>query len=63
MLESLGTRASETSGSRFMVRPCDAKHVFAVPTWRAGGLSKWVVGRVISTLKGTLIGVMVLIAL
>ena len=43
-----------------MVRPCDAKHVFAVPTWRAGGLSKWVVGRVISTLKGTLIGVMIL---
>ena len=30
--------------------------------WRVGGLSKWVASRLISTLKGTLIGVMVLIS-
>ena len=31
-------------------------------TWRVGGLSKWVVSKLISTLKGTLTGVMVLIS-
>ena len=31
-------------------------------TWRVGGLSKQVVSRLISTLKGTLIGVVVLIS-
>ena len=25
-------------------------------TWRVGGLSKWVISRLITTLKGTLIG-------
>ena len=28
--------------------------------WRVGGLSKWVISRLISTLKGVLIGVMIL---
>ena len=32
-------------------------------TWRVGGLSKQVISRVISTLNGILIGVMVLISL
>ena len=31
------------------------------PAWRVGGLSKWVISRLISTLKGVLIGVMRLI--
>ena len=39
-----------------------APHWFLSRTWRVGGLSKWVVSRLISTLKGTLIGVMVLIS-
>ena len=33
------------------------------PAWRVGGLSKWVISRLTSTLKGILIGVMVNISL
>ena len=32
-------------------------------TWRVGGLSKWVISRVIGTLAGTLTGVMILMNL
>ena len=32
-------------------------------TWRVGGLSKWVISRLRSTLKGVLIGVMILTSL
>ena len=32
-------------------------------TWRVGGLSKWVVSKLLSTLKGVLAGVMILISL
>ena len=62
-----GSSPSATSGCQ--ARPCSRKlsclrgfDKFTEATWRVGGLSKEVVSRLISTLKGTLIGVMVLIS-
>ena len=40
-----------------------ANPLVSTGTWRVGGLSKWVISRLVSTLKRILIGVMVVISL